>query len=135
LARDRDSTSGDSRSVKPPNIVIDERTGMMRVAFAPGATIEDWKASRPTVVQLAQEKRIRRVLVDVRSQKSENGPVHEMFEFGATLPIDMAFAVLSDPRRSDHAFVETVAVNRGKRVKLFYGPEEEAIEWLTSLDS
>jgi len=41
----------------------------------------------------------------------------------------MAFAVLSDPHHGDHEFVETVALNRGKCVRLF-GSEEQAIEWL-----
>ena len=42
----------------------------------------------------------------------------------------MVFAVLSDSLSDDHKFVETVALNRGKNVRLFFGSEDEAIEWL-----
>ena len=54
----------------------------------------------------------------------------ELFEFGENIPSGMVFAVLSDPHRDDHNFVENVALNRGKNVRLFFGSEQEAIEWL-----
>jgi len=42
----------------------------------------------------------------------------------------MTFAVLADSHNDDHRFVETAARNRGKNVRLFFGSEQEAIDWL-----
>ena len=78
--------------------------------------------------QLFEETGIRRALVDVRKQQVA-GPTFELFEFANDIPSGMAFAVLSDLHHGDHEFVETVALNRGKYVRLF-GSEEQAIEWL-----
>lgn len=118
--------------IREPGIGIDEVRRLIRVEFHPKAGVQDWRSSQPAVVQLAKEKGIRRVLVDVREQESVNSLVLEMFNFAVAIPASLAIAVLSEPHRPDHLFVETVALNRAKTVKLFFGPEEEAIGWLMS---
>jgi hypothetical protein len=115
-----------------PDIGIDEVRRLIRIEFDPKAGVQDWRSSQPAVVRLAKDKGIRRVLVDVREQESVNSLVLEMFNFAVAIPTNLAIAVLSEPHRSDHLFVETVAINRAKSVKLFFGPEEEAIGWLMS---
>ena len=110
-------------------ITVDAERRFLRFQFDHGATVKDWVEARAIFLQFAVETGIRRALVDVRKQKVA-GPMLELFEFGHNIPSGMAFAVLSDPQSDDHKFVETVALNRGKNVRLFFGSEEEAIEWL-----
>ena len=110
-------------------IAVDDQRRFLRFQFQLFATVSDWREAQAAFLRLSEETGIRRALVDVRKQMAA-GPQVELFEFGRDLPSDMVFAVLSDPHRSDHEFVETVALNRGKNVRLFFGPEEEAIEWL-----
>jgi hypothetical protein len=109
---------------------IDHARQFLRLDFAPQAALPDWQEGREALARLAQETGIRRALIDVRRQASSVRQTPSLYTFAAELPADMAFAVLTTPSRDDHAFVETVAQNRGKKVRLFFGPEEEAIEWL-----
>lgn len=110
-------------------ITVDPERRFLRIRFGPHATVKDWVEARGLFLRLSAETGIRRGLVDVREQQVA-GPMMELFEFGQQIPSGMAFAVLSDPHADDHKFVETVALNRGKTVCLFFGSEEEAIEWL-----
>ena len=110
-------------------ITIDPERRFLRFLFDQRATVRDWVEARAVFLQLSKETGIRRALVDVRDQQVA-GPVTELFEFGDSIPSGMAFAVLSNPHSGDHRFVENVALNRGKSVRLFFGSEEEAIEWL-----
>ena len=110
-------------------ITVDEQRRFLRFRFDQRATVSDWKEARAAFLRLSEETGIRRALVDVRKQMAA-GPQLELFEFGRNIPSGGAFAGLSDPRRGDDQFVDTVALNRGKNVRLFFGPEEEAIEWL-----
>jgi hypothetical protein len=110
-------------------IAIDEQRRFLRFQFDEHATVNDWREAQAAFLRLSKETGIRRALVDVRKQKAA-GLKLELFEFGRDIPSGMVFAVLSDPHRGDHEFVETVALNRGKNVRLFFGLEKEAIEWL-----
>jgi len=112
-------------------ITVDPQGRFLRFQFGPGATIRDWVEAREICLRLSEQTGIRRALVDVRRQQVA-GPVIELFEFAHQVPPGMVFAVLSDPHSNDHKFVETVALNRGKNVRLFFAAEEEAIEWLTT---
>jgi len=110
-------------------ITVDAERRFLRFQFDQRATVSDWVEARATFLRLSEETGIRRALVDVREQRAA-GPTMELFEFGENIPSGMVFAVLSNPHRDDHGFVETVALNRGKNVRLFFGPEQDAIEWL-----
>ena len=112
-------------------IAVDEQQRFLRFQFDEHATLNDWRDAQAVFLRLSKETGIRRALVDVRKQKT-TGSELDLFEFGRDIPSGMVFAVLSDPRRGDHEFVETVALNRGKNVRLFFGSEKEAIEWLTT---
>lgn len=110
-------------------VKVDAEKQLIRFEFEQRATMQDWKEAQVMLLRLSEETGLTRVLVDVRKQQMvEQTP--ELFHFGANIPSTMVFAVLSEPHRSDHRFVETVALNRGKNVSLFFGPEEGAIEWL-----
>jgi len=111
------------------SITVDEQRRFLRFQFDQRATLFDWKEAQAAFLRLSEETGIRRALVDVRSQMAA-GPPLDLFEFGLNIPSDAAFAVLSAPQRGDHEFVETVALNRGRNVRLFSGSEQEAIEWL-----
>lgn len=110
---------------------IDPQRRFLRFQFEASATVRDWVEAQAIFLRLSEETGIRRALVDVRKQQV-GGPALELFQFGDNIPSGMVFAVLSDPHSSDQKFVETVAINRGKNVRLFFGPEEEAIAWLMS---
>ena len=111
-------------------VTVDPQRRFLRFQFEQQATIGDWNEARAAFLRLSAETGIRCALVDVRRQQVAGPPI-ELFEFGGEVPSGMAFAVLSEPRRGDHEFVETVALNRGKNVRLFFGAEDDAIEWLT----
>ncbi len=110
-------------------VTVDAQRRFLRFRFDPRATVEDWLEAREIFLRLSAETGIRRALVDVREQPAV-GSMMQLFDFGQNIPSDMAFAVLGDPRSNDHKFVETVALNRGKNVRLFFGSEDEAIAWL-----
>jgi hypothetical protein len=110
---------------------VDSGRRFLRFEFDADATLADWKEAQVIFGRLSVETGINRALVDIRKQK-DDGLRLELFEFGRNIPSGMAFAVLSARGREGHEFVETVALNRGKNVRLFFGPEEEAIEWLIS---
>jgi len=110
-------------------ITVDPERRFLRFRFDQGATVRDWVEAQAIFLQFSEETGIRRALVDVRNQPLA-GPVMQLFEFGHNIPSGMVFAVLSDPHSEDHKFVETVALNRGKSVRLFFGSEDEAVEWL-----
>src|SRR4029079_3163999 len=101
----------------------------LRFQFDEHATLKDWVEARAIFLRLSEETGIRRALVDIRKQRAA-GQVMELFRFAHNIPSGMVFAGLSDPHSSDNKFVETVALNRGKSVRLFFGTEDEAIEWL-----
>lgn len=102
----------------------------LRFDFDPDATVGDWEKAQALLMQLVQETGIRRALVDLRRQKA-SGHFVKLFNFGAGIPDGMTFAVLADASREDYKFVETVALNRGKAVRLFASDEEAAgIQWL-----
>ena len=109
-------------------ITVDAKRRFLHFQFGRHATVRDWKEAQVAFLRLSKETGIRRALVDVRKQEKAGQPL-ELFEFGENIPSGIAFAVLVDPR-PDHEFVATVALNRGKNVRLFFGPEDEAIEWL-----
>jgi len=115
-------------------ITVDLERRFLRFQFEQGATVRDWVEARAIFLRVSEETGIRRALVDVRKQQVA-GPAMELFEFGHNIPSRMVFAVLSDPHSDDHKFVETVALNRGKNVRLFFESEEEAIEWLMTAES
>jgi hypothetical protein len=112
-------------------VTIDPERRFLRFQFEEDAALVDWKEAQQIFMRLTRETGIGRALVDIRKQTGAGSRL-ELFEFGRNIPSGMAFAVLSARDREDHNFVETVAINRGKNVRLFFGSEEEAVEWLMS---
>lgn len=110
-------------------VTVDAERRFLRFQFDAGATVKDWLEGRAVFLRLTEETGIRRALVDIRKPQVA-GSLTELFEFGHNIPSGMAFAVLSGAPSENHKFVETVALNRGKNVRLFFGSEDEAIEWL-----
>lgn len=111
---------------------VDPGGRFLRFRFDEDATLEDWKEAHKLFLGMSAQTGIHRALVDIREQKA-SGVELDLFEFGARLPDGAAFAVLSARTREDHRFVENVALNRGKKVRLFFGDEEEALRWLESV--
>ena len=112
----------------PEAVALDREKQLMRVRFDPNATVDDWKSTLVLVRQLSEETGIRRVLIDVRDQ-TELANTTTLYEFARQLPKSISFAVVCDIHLENHRFIETVATNRGLRVKDFI-TEPDAIEWL-----
>lgn len=110
-------------------VTVDAQRRFLRFRFEPHATVKDWEQAREVFLRLSAETGIRRALVDVREQPAA-GSMMQLFEFGQNIPPGVTVAVLGDPGSDDQKFVETVALNRGKDVRLFFGSEDEAIAWL-----
>lgn len=109
---------------------VEKARGFLRFEFDEAATIEDWREAQALCMQVSLQTGIRRVLVDLRRQRL-SGRDLDLFNFGVGVPDGMVFAVLADQKRGDYRFVETVALNRGKIVRLFPPDEAEAaIQWL-----
>ncbi|HXI36395.1 MAG TPA: hypothetical protein VNH80_05725 [Burkholderiales bacterium] len=107
---------------------IDAGGKFIRAQFEEDATIADWNEALELLVSLVQGSGIRETLVDIRRQRA-SAPIAELFTFGSKVPKDVRFAVLARENKDD-SFVELVARNRGATARLFFGAEEEAINWL-----
>jgi hypothetical protein len=92
-------------------------------------TIGDWDSSKAHVLRLVELHGVPQLLVDVRH--GETAPsILEMFEFGALWPHHIRTAVLlGQKNREQHQFLETVALNRAKQLRVF-DDERQALAWL-----
>ncbi len=88
------------------------------------------------IQQLQEKHRTERLLVDTRRQESLPNPI-EIFEIFSMYPREIKTALLvnkSQTTAKDVELVETVALNRGKRVRIFHDHGAE-MEWLSDLQS
>ena len=112
----------------PGEVRLDAKEQLLRVQFVSDSTVDDWKSALVQVERLSKETGICRVLVDVRKQ-TDLASTFELFGFGSQLPGTIAFAVLCEIHLDNHRFIETVATNRGVKVRDF-DSEQAAIAWL-----
>ena len=107
----------------------DAQAKLIRVRAWGAGTIEDWLSSKEQVVQLHDEHGAIQLLVDVRDQESAP-PTLDIFDFGAGWPPEIRTAILvGEKTREEQQFLETVAFNRGKRMRVF-DCEVDALNWL-----
>lgn len=92
-------------------------------------TIDDWLASKEQVVQLNEAHGAVQLLVDVRDQTTAPSTL-DIFDFGKDWPPGIRTAILvGEETREDQRFLETVAFNRAKQMRIF-DDEEKAVHWL-----
>ena len=71
------------------------------------------------------------LLVDVRDQESA-ASLFDIFDFGDTWPTEVAAALLASAKTpEDVLLLETVAMQRGKKMRIFFS-EAEALAWLNN---
>jgi len=108
---------------------FDDKSGLIRIRVWGDDPIENWIASRNEVIRLHEAHDACRLLVDVREQES-TPTILDIFEFGESWPSAIRAAILMGANTSDDVvFLETVAVNRAKQIRVFYD-EEDALRWL-----
>lgn len=113
----------------PENVVYDPDAGLVRVRAWGVDPIEDWIASREKVFQIAQTHGVSQLLVDARELDAAPS-ILDIFDFGNDWPGTIRTAVfVGEKTNEDVMFVETVAVNRFKQMRIFYD-EDEALLWL-----
>ncbi len=113
----------------PEKVEYDAQTKLIRVRAWGAGTIEEWIASRKQVVELHNEHGAEQLLVDARDQDSAPSTL-DIFDFGSDWPPRIRTAILVGERtKEDVEFLETVAFNRGKQMRVFDN-EVDALNWL-----
>ena len=113
----------------PEVVEYDSQERLIRVRAWGAGTIEDWLASRTQVIKLHKEHGALKLLVDVREQESAPS-ASDIFDFGEDWPFEIRTAILvGEKTREEQQFLETVAFNRGKQMRVFEN-EEAALSCL-----
>jgi len=119
----------------PETVTILEDQGIIEVRSFGDVSAEDWQESVDTVMELVRDRGMTKVLVDSLDLVSMPR-TWTLYEFGNLLaatkfPASVRIAAaIQGPLREDLKFVETVATNRGRQMKVF-GAIDEAIAWLS----
>lgn len=112
-------------------VYVNEKEGIIEVVSSGVITRQDMESTRDKLQRILGEKGISRVLIDTARLRSLPSTM-DLFEVWETYSRDFKTALLvtaSNPINKDIAFAETVGVNRGQIVKMFWD-EEEARRWL-----
>ncbi len=113
----------------PEIVEYDAKAKLIRVRAWGAGTIEDWLSSKEQVVQLHDTHGVLELLVDVRDQESTPDTL-DIYDFGEGWPPRIRTAILvGDRTREEQEFLETVAFNRGKQMRVFEN-EADALAWL-----
>jgi len=113
----------------PEEVSYDAGAGLIRVKSWGAVTIEDWNASRDVVIELYRRHGVDRLLVDVTMQVSAPSTL-DIFDFGAEWPASIRTAVVAgEATREDQEFLENVAMNRARPLRVF-DDFETAMLWL-----
>lgn len=113
----------------PEDVSYDADANLARVRAWGVDPIENWYASKQKVIALAEAHSGLRLLVDARELEAAPS-VLDIFDFGQDWPSGIRTAILvGESTDDDVMFLETVAVNRSKQMRIFY-EESEALLWL-----
>jgi hypothetical protein len=109
----------------------DKEIDVIRVRHHGKSDVEDFRQARNRVVRLQKEHDNVRVVVDLQDV-TDAPPTLDIYQFASELPIQLHIAMVCDSElQEDLKFLETVAMNRGRRIKLFAN-EADALGWLRS---
>ena len=118
----------------PETVTVLEDQGIIEVRSFGEVSAEDWQKSVDIVMELVRDRGLTKVLVDSLDLVSIPR-TWTLYEFGNLLaaikfpPSVRIAATIQGPLREDLKFIETVATNRGRQLKVF-GSIDEAITWL-----
>ena len=109
----------------------DNELEVIRVRHHGQSDVEDFRQARDWVVRLQEEHDNVRVVVNLQ-EVTDAPPTLDIYQFASELPIQLHIAmVCGSELHEDLHFLETVAMNRGRRIKLFAN-EADALSWLRS---
>ena len=115
----------------PSRIWADTDTGILEVRSFGEVTLDDLRSQIAEITRLAAETGIRKVLVDTLGEESLPS-TFDFFDFMSNLPTDLVYAMYSNRTQQTHAdmeFGETVALNRGIRIRHF-SDRDSALSWI-----
>ncbi|MGI9233882.1 MAG: hypothetical protein ACR2RD_09665 [Woeseiaceae bacterium] len=110
-------------------ITYDADGRLIRITVWGQVSINDMVASRVESMRLHDIHGANTLIVDAREQ--ETGPaLFDIFDFGDAWPVAIQVAILVGRKTpEDLLFMETVAMQRGKKMRIFFS-ETEALDWL-----
>lgn len=112
-------------------LTYDSESGLIRVRVWGHDSISDMQTQRLEVIRLHKAHGANSLLVDVRDQESA-ASLFDIFDFGDTWPAEVAVALwVSAKTPEDILLLETVAMQRGKEMRVFFS-ETEALAWLNT---
>jgi hypothetical protein len=112
-------------------IHLNESEGIIEVVSSGTLTREDMENTKAKLERILAEKAVSRVLIDTSRLQSAPSVV-DIFEVCTSYSRDFKIALLvkaSSSITKDVAFAETIGVNRGQTVRVFWD-QEEARRWL-----
>lgn len=110
-------------------VSYDADSRLMRVRVWGHDPIDDMLASRAEVIRLHATHGTTSLIVDVREQET-SASLFDIFDFGDSWPSEVHVALLaSSTTPEDVILLETVAMQRGKKIRVFFS-ETEALDWL-----
>ncbi len=115
----------------PDKIRVLEDRGIIQVQSYGVVTKEDIAESITKVRQILDTEGISKILVDTTRQETMPSTIG-IFELFSTFPREFMLALLIQPSQAtaeDISFAETVGLNRGIQVKVFY-EQGHALQWL-----
>ena len=113
----------------PDTAIYDAERELTLIVSTGVATINDWNYSRSRILEYYEKFDSNQVLVDVREQEIAPGTL-DVLGFGANWPRAIKLAIVIGTATEDtHHFLETVAVYRGRPIKLFKSVKS-ALKWL-----
>jgi len=126
------------RDNEPAGYTVSVESDSVIVRHTGELTLGEIEASRRAVAEIATERRLARILLDLSGATSGLAPV-EIFELCASqsfvLPAGVSVAVVYRPDQfpvEDARFAEAVSLNRGARLKVFTD-FEAARHWLSEV--
>ena len=115
----------------PDNVVLNKELGIIDITSYGIVTSRDIIDSINKIEGFFKESGINKVLVDTTTQEQMPGTVG-IFKLFSTMPKAYIYVLLVKENQlteEDLQFAETVAVNRGVQMKIFYD-REKALKWL-----
>jgi hypothetical protein len=118
----------------PETVTVLEDQGIIEVRSFGEVSADDWQKSVDVIMELVLDRGLTKILVDSLDLASIPS-TWTLYEFGnllaaSTFPPSVRIAaVIQGPLREDLKFIETVAINRGRQIKVF-GSMERATAWL-----
>jgi hypothetical protein len=102
---------------------------LMRVRAWGHDRIDDWLEAKTKLLQTHEANGASILLVDVREQET-SPDLFDILDFGDSWPASIRVALLvSKNTPKDMLYLETVAMQRGKQIRVFFG-DPEALAWL-----